>query len=165
MATIKVTNSSSKTGSLENYLKQEHKTQDILMTGKDCDPSNFSRDFEITKLAHDKPDGRQHKHIIQAFAPGEVSPKQAHEIGNEMLKDKYFEGFQAVVVTHVDKDHIHNHIVVNTVNMDTGMKLHQSQQDLKHIKEISNDLCRERGLNEIKLEPSESRFRAWQRFN
>ncbi len=102
-AIIKASNGGSKggTGGLEGYLKKEGKTEEKLMYGKDCDVKDFAKDFQITKELYEKTTGRQHTHFIQSWRPGEVTAKQANEIGQEFLKHEKFNGFQAVVITHI----------------------------------------------------------------
>ena len=79
---------------------------------------------------------------MHRFSPTDkLTYKQAHEIGLKMAE--YFKDFQVVVATHIDRKHIHNHIVINTVNFRTGLKFHQSKYDLQKIKDYSNKICKE----------------------
>jgi len=150
MPSLKITkNKSGSTAKLENYLKKEEKTNQQLMSGKDCDQENFTKDFFITKNIYDKLNGRQHYHLIQSFKPGETNPNEAHEIGQKLLKHKSFEGFQAVVITHTDKDHIHNHIVINSVSQINGKKFHTMKSDLQSWKNFSDKLAEKKGLSVI----------------
>ena len=97
------------------------------------------------KNMYKKLTGREKIHFVQSFSPTDkLTYEQAHEIGRKMAE--YFKGFQVVVATHKDRNHIHNHILINTVNFETGLKFHQSKQDLQKIKEFSNTLCKEYGL-------------------
>ena len=141
-AIIKASNGGSKggTGGLEGYLKKEGKTEEKLMYGKDCDVNNFAKDFQATKELYNKTEGRQHKHFIQSWGKGEVTAEQANKIGQEFLSHEKFKGFQAVVITHTDKENIHNHIVINSVNLETGKKFQQSKQELESLKEFSNKI-------------------------
>ena len=141
-AIIKASNSKSQGGTagLEKYLKQEGKTEQTLMYGQDCDVKNFAKDFEMTKNIYEKTGGRQHTHFIQSWRPGEITPGQAHEIGKEFLQNNKFKGFQAVVITHIDREHIHNHIVINSVNLETGLKYHQTKNEYQQLKDFSNEI-------------------------
>ena len=141
-AIIKASNGGSKGGTagLEGYLKKEGKTEEKLMYGKDCDVKDFAKDFQATKELYNKTEGRQHKHFIQSWGKGEVTAEQANKIGQEFLKHEKFKGFQAVVITHTDKENIHNHIVINSVNLETGKKFQQSKQELESLKEFSNKI-------------------------
>lgn len=148
MAVIKITSSKSATGALENYLKQEEKTEELLISGKDCDGNNFSSDFKAIKDLYDKNEGRQHFHIVQSFIPGEVTPQAAHEIGVK-LAEKCFKGHQVGIVTHIDKEHVHNHLVVNIVSFETGLKHQSGPKELKDLRETSDKLCLENNLTII----------------
>jgi hypothetical protein len=149
MATIKISSAKSGTGSLEKYLKQEEKTEQLLMSGKDCDIENFAKDFQTTREIYEKKEGRQHYHIIQSFVPGEVSPGQAHEIGQKFANQKQFEGFQVAIVTHKDKEHIHNHIVVNAVNFETGKKYNSNAKSLYELRNVNDEICKQNQLSVI----------------
>jgi len=150
------------TGGLEGYLKQEQKTEQILMYGKDCDVNNFSKDFKDTQKLYDKTEGRKHIHIVQSFNPNDkISPQEAHEIGKEMLNSPKFEGHQAVVITHIDKDHIHNHIVINSVNLEDGSKYQSSKKDLYELRDYSDKLCVKYGLEPEKKQEREGQVRAY----
>lgn len=89
------------------------------------------------------------RHLIQAFSPGEVTPKQAHEIGmklaNEVLGGKY----EFVLTTHIDKGHIHNHIIFNSVSFVDYRKYHSNKQSYHFIRRTSDRLCKEYGLSVI----------------
>lgn len=154
MATIKITASKGGTANLENYLKKESKTEEKLITGHDCDSSKFAKSFEITRNLNNQTTGREHYHIVQSFAKGETTAEQAHEIGNKLAKSENFKGFQAVVITHKDKEHIHNHIVINSVSFETGKKYVSNAKSLYRIRDFSDNLCKEYGLQivEKKLE-------------
>lgn len=80
-------------------------------------------------------------HFVQAFSPNdELSYETAHEIAMK-IAEKYFKGYQVVVATHQDKEHIHSHFVVNTVNFETGKKIQFSNKDLESLKAYSNKLA------------------------
>ena len=102
-----------------------------------------------TKAQYGKEDGVQYYHIIQSFRPGEVSPELALEIARTLVEE-HMPGYQAVIGVHVDKEHIHAHIIFNSVNADTGEKYHSSPQSYyRQIRAISDRLCREHGLSVI----------------
>ncbi len=96
-----------------------------------------------------KEDGGQYYHIIQSFKPGEVTPELALEIAKEFAEE-HLSGFETVIGVHVDKEHIHAHILFNSVNADTGEKYHSNAQSYyRHIRAASDRLCREHGLSVI----------------
>lgn len=147
MAVIKVTNSKGKVGNVINYITKLEKTEEKLISGKDCNPLTAKEEMEITKGLYNKKDGRQYVHFIQSFNPGDnVDPKQAHEIGRKWA-EKNFKGHEVLIATHIDKGHIHSHFVVNSVNFENGKKFQQSRKDLQKLKEHSNELSREHGLS------------------
>ena len=91
----------------------------------------------------------QYYHMIQSFRPGEVSPELALEIARTLVEE-HLPGYQAVIGVHVDKAHIHAHILFNSVNAETGEKYHSSPQSYyRQIRAISDRLCREHGLSVI----------------
>lgn len=132
------------------YIKNPRKTLPHLISGFNCDSENAYSNFVITKRIYDKESGRQYIHFTQSFSPDDkLSPELAHQIGNELLNSGYFNGFQVVHATHLDRNHIHNHFVVNTVNLDNGLKWHKSASDLAKLKEFSDELCLKYNLSVI----------------
>ena len=91
--------------------------------------------------------GREKLHFIQSFNPEDnLTYETAHEIANKMANE-FFNGFQVVVATHQDTEHIHSHFVVNSVNFETGKKIQFSQKELERLKQYSNKLCMQYGLS------------------
>lgn len=131
-----------------NYVTKESKTTSHLTTGINCSPESAFDEMMITKQMYNKEDGRQFVHFTHSYSDKEkISPELAHEISLKLLEiDDRFKGFQIVAATHIDKDHIHTHFVLNTVNMETGRKWRQSNKELEELKEYSNQLCAEYGL-------------------
>lgn len=126
--------------------KTDHK---ILTAHQNCDPGREFRQMMDTKRDVGKMDGRQCYHIIQSFKPGEVSPDLALEIAKEFAAE-YLPDYEVVIGTHVDKGHIHSHLVFNSVNAQTGEKYHITTQEYyRQIRAISDRLCREHGLSVI----------------
>lgn len=145
MAIIKFINNKVSLKKTLNYICKEEKTDKKLISGKDCIPEMAYEEMMTVKKMYKKLTGREKIHFVQSFSPNDkLTYEQAHEIGVKMAE--YFKGFQVVVATHIDREHIHNHIVLNTVNFETGLKFHQSKQDLQKIKELSNKICKEYGL-------------------
>lgn len=132
------------------YVLNGDKTQEQVLTAHlNCDPGFAYQQMMDTKRAVGKTDGRQAYHIIQSFAPGEIPPELAFELAQEFAKE-HLAGYQVVIGTHVDRRHIHSHIVLNSVNMDTGAKYVSTRQNYyAQIRAISDRLCREHGLSVI----------------
>ena len=124
------------------------KTQEQILTARlNCDPGHECRQILETKRAVGKEGGVQYYHLIQSFQPGEVTPELALEIAREFAEE-HLPGYQTVIGVHVDKEHIHAHILFNSVNADTGEKYHSNAQSYyRQIRAISDRLCRERGLS------------------
>ncbi len=116
---------------------------------QNCDPGLEYREMMDTKRAIRKLDGRQCYHIIQSFKPGEVTPELALEIAKEFAAE-YLADYEVVIGTHIDKGHIHSHLIFNSVNTQTGEKYHITTQEYyRQIRGISDRLCREHGLSVI----------------
>lgn len=141
-----------------HYVLNGDKTNEQILTAYlNCDPGHACRQMLDTKRAMGKTDGVQYYHIIQSFKPGEVTPELALEIAREFAAE-HLPGYQAVIGVHVDKEHIHAHILFNSVNADTGEKYHSNAQSYyRQIRAISDRLCREHGLSVIvQGEPSKA---------
>lgn len=152
MAVIKRIASKATPRKIVSYLTQEEKTEEKLIGGKDCDPDNVVNDFNMTQELYGKTGGVKYHHIIQSFSPKDnITPEKAHEIGKE-LAESQFKGFEVFVVTHKDKDHIHNHLVVNSVSFENGLKYNASNKSLWDIKRESNRLCERENLKTLDLE-------------
>lgn len=145
------------TKSLSNqlkYLEKEGKTIDELKEGINCTTDNVEREFNIIKNLYNKTEGKQYYHFTQAFSPEDnINPNKAHELGREWI-ERNIKGHQVYMVTHIDKNHIHNHFVINSVNMDNGLKLQINPSKLMGMKKDSNRLCDREKLSKINLEPN-----------
>ena len=101
-------------------------------------------------------------HFIQSFAPGEVTPEQAHEIGCEFARRLFGEDFEVVVGTHLDKAHPHNHIIVNSVSRIDGHKYHSSPESYYNdVRGTSDELCRENDLSVIAPQGKGKHYAEW----
>ena len=148
-----VTKILARNGGLEQaiqYALNGDKTEGRILTAhQNCDPGLEYRQMMDTKRDIGKMGGRQCYHIIQSFKPGEVTPELALEIAKEFASE-YLTDYEVVIGTHVDKDHIHSHLVFNSVNSQTGKKYHvTSQEYYRQIRAISDRLCQEHGLSVI----------------
>ena len=132
-----------------DYVLNGDKTDGHILTAHfNCDPGREYREMMKTKLETGRLDKRQCYHIIQSFKPGEITPELALEIAKAFVQE-HLDGFEVVIGTHVDRHHIHSHIVFNSVNADTGEKYHSTQQSYyQQIRAISDRLCREADLRD-----------------
>lgn len=139
---------------------QQRKTTDKLISGKDCMPESCEYEFAEVKKAFGKTDGRTYYHMIQSFSPDDrITPEQAHEVGLQMAE--LFEGYQVLVVTHTNKAHTHNHLVINSVNFENGKKLTISNQELEDIKNYSNSICLKNGWDVTEAKTRRNRNPKW----
>ena len=130
------------------YVMQEKKTAwegAPLVSGINCQPQSVYDDFLNTKLLYHKDDGVMFYHMVQSFPKGAaVDPRQAHEAARRLAE--YFDGCEVLVCTHVDREHIHSHCVINSVNFDTGKKLHMAKEQLQELMRRNDAICLEMGL-------------------
>lgn len=121
-----------------------------------CDWQSPTSQMRKTKERFGKPGGRLAYHLEQSFKEGEVTPELAHKIGVELARELFGDRYEVVVATHVDKVHIHNHILLNSVSFADGKKFHQPNSFYEnHIRKVSDALCQKYGLSIIKeAEPS-----------
>ena len=156
MAVNKTINKRTNThGAMRNcieYVLRQDKTSELLtyVTGPYChDEINYDlvyRTFLEEKKMWDKDSGRMYAHnIISWHKDEQITPEQALEFGKEFAEN-WFSGFQTLVAVHKDKDHIHCHLVTNSVSYEEGRKLHNTRKDLERMKQLTNQMCRERGL-------------------
>ena len=132
------------------YILNGDKTDNQILTAYfNCDPGWAYRQMMDTKRDVGRTGGRLAYHIIQSFEPGEVTPELALEIAKEFVRENLSD-YEVVIGTHVDKGHIHNHILLNSVNSRTGKKAHFSERDYyERIRARSDELCRKHGLSVI----------------
>ena len=130
------------------YVMQEKKTAwegKPLVSGINCQPQSVYDDFLNTKLLYHKDGGVMFYHMVQSFPKGAaVDPRQAHEAARRLVE--YFDGCEVLVCTHVDREHIHSHCVINSVNFDTGKKLHMAKEQLQELMRRNDMICQEMGL-------------------
>jgi len=130
-----------------NYIKNPAKTEPHLVGGKECSPDTAFNEFVMTKQNFKKETGRQFIHFVQSFSPHDkATPEVINEIGKKLLDHEAFKGFQVVYATHTDKEHLHNHFIINSVSFTTGRKWQLSKEWLEELKEYSDELCRDYGL-------------------
>lgn len=160
MAIIKFTSGKINPRTVINYVCNKEKTTDKLISGKDCMPESCEYEFAEVKKAFGKTDGRTYYHMIQSFSPDDrITPEQAHEVGMQMAE--LFEGYQVLVVTHTNKAHTHNHLVINSVNFENGKKLTISNQELEEIKNYSNSICLKNGWDVTEAKTRRNRNPKW----
>ena len=135
------------------YCIQAHKTvldeRTVFVTGVNCVTEMAHESFLATQNIFDhSPDGPRFYHYVQSFSPDEdVSPETVHEIGLELAKA--FGNREVLVATHIDKEHLHNHFVVNAYDLDTGIKLRANLDLLCELRNESDEICKAYGLSTL----------------
>ena len=141
-------------GRVIRYVSQEKKTMDETgrryLSGVNCTPELAQKSFMATKNLYGKADGIFFYQYVQSFSPKEeVTPEEAHQIAQE-LAERFFPGCEVLVATHMDTEHLHSHLIVNSVHPDTGKKLHFTPNTLEQMRKVSDQLCEEHGLSTLK---------------
>ena len=130
------------------YVMQKKKTTwegAPLVSGINCQPQSVYDDFLNTKLLYHKDGGVMFYHMVQSFPKGAaVDPRQAHEAARRLAE--YFDGCEGLVCTHVDREHIHSHCVINSVNFESGKKLHMAKEQIQELMRRNDMVCQEMGL-------------------
>ena len=131
MAIVKaIKNSHSDIKHIINYVTKKEKTiGKKLCSAYNCNIDTAAKEMQITKELYNKTKGRTYKHFVQSFPPNEqITPEQAHELAKEFVEQTpLFSDFEVIYATHVDKDHIHTHFVVNSVSFVDGHKIQISK--------------------------------------
>lgn len=136
------------TSAVMRYTMQDKKTEfegQQLVTGINCQPESVYADFMTTKRLYHKTDGVLFYHMVQSFPKGEsVDPVTAHAAALKLAE--YYEGYEVLVCTHTDREHIHSHFLINSVNFDTGRKLHIAKEQLQELRQRNDMVCKEFSL-------------------
>ena len=134
--------------SVMRYVSQVNKTLwngQQLVSGIGCQPETAFDEFLSTKLLHHKDGGVMFYHMVQSFPKGaDVDPRTAHEAARRLAE--YFEGCEVLVCTHVDREHIHSHCIINSVNFETGRKVHMADEQIQELRIRNDQICEELGL-------------------
>ncbi len=141
MATTKLGNTKSASRAI-NYAEKRAEEK----SGLNCDVDYAKSAFKQTRALYGKENGVQAHTVIQSFKPGEVTPEQCNQLGLE-LAEKIAPNHQVAIYTHTDREHVHNHIVINSIDLETGKKYQSNKQQRDFIKQTNDDICREHGLS------------------
>ena len=125
-----------------NYAKNGEKTEHgILVSGINCLPEKAYEEMLLIKKNFQKEDGRLGYHFIQSFKGKEVSAGECNDIGMELAQSLWGDKYQVLICTHIDKDNVHNHIILNSVSFIDGSKYHNSNVEVALVRETNDDLC------------------------
>ena len=150
------------------YAANPEKTEQLFFTSAiNCDSCETAfAEMQATKRRFGKLGGVVGYHFIQSFAPGEVTPEQAHRIGVEFAERLFGKRYEAVIGTHLDKAHLHNHVVVNSVSFVDGKKYHSSPGSYYfEVRSTSDILCRENDLSTITPQGKGKHYAEWKAEN
>ena len=133
-----------------DYICNPEKTDGTLLVHSyGCSPETADMEFEWTRQKAREPGPHLARHLIQSFAPGETTPEQAHEIGKQLADEVLGGRFEYVLTTHIDRNHIHNHVLFNDVSFVDFKHSHVNRQWNNRTRRISDRLCEEHGLSVI----------------
>ena len=131
------------------YITNPAKIYEVSRINCSGSNSNTLEQFRLLRLAFNQNKGIIAHHFIQSFSPNDnITPETVHRFGVEYVK-QCFPNYQVVVSTHIDKEHLHNHIIVNSCNMITGKKFYDNKESMKSNRDISDKLCRKYGVSVI----------------
>jgi hypothetical protein len=120
-----------------------------LISGQNCVAETAQKEFMATKILYGKDTGIFYKHYVQSFKPDtETTPQEIHQIAVELAE--YFKGFEVLIATHIDDDHWHSHLIVNSVNAETGLKIQFNEKSLNELRQLSDKICKAHGLETLK---------------
>lgn len=155
MGVLKFSSASSQRNTCANikeYLEKNDRAS-LESTFNVIDEKNWDEEFQRTKEIYDKKDGRQYTHIIQSFDKESDNPnytkENVHQAGKDLAEEYANQGYQIVVVTHTDTDNLHNHIIINSVNFETGKKIDISKDDIEELHKKNDEICEKHGLRTL----------------
>ncbi|OJT30964.1 relaxase/mobilization nuclease domain-containing protein [Staphylococcus ureilyticus] len=141
MATTKISSTKSTSRAI-NYAEKRAEEKSAL----NCDIDYAKSSFKATREMYGKTDGNEGHVVIQSFKPNEVTPEQCNQLGLE-LAEKIAPNHQVAVYTHNDTDHVHNHIVINSIDLETGKKFNNNKKALHDIRQANDEVCRSHNLS------------------
>jgi len=143
------THTAGKMKAVLGYVSKEKKTKyedRRFVSGVNCSPQTAYEEMKNTKQLHGKTGGRLYYHLVQSFPKGyDIKPELAHQIALEFT-ERAFKDYECVVATHIDREHIHSHIVLNSVSFQTGNKYHSNLNDVRELMKLSDEICKQHGV-------------------
>lgn len=132
-----------------------------FVTGINCNPLTAYEEMISTKRRYNKLDSIQAFHAVQSFLPGEITPDKAHEMGIKLAQELWGNRFEVVVATHVNKQHIHSHFVINSVSYTDGKRYYDNKTTYKLLRDTSDRLCQEHGLRIVEPKSRGKPYYVW----
>ena len=150
MAVIKIKNIKTNLQAVLNYGKNGEKTEHgILVSSINCNVDTAYEEMALTKKFFHKEGKTLGYHIIQSFKGNEVPSEKANQIGIKLAEELWGDKYQVVICTHINKQNVHNHIILNSVSFIDGKKYHNSNVEIAFMKDASDRLCLNYGLSII----------------
>lgn len=144
------------------YINHDTTTEEKhFVSGINCNPLTAYQEMIATKRLYNKLDSIQAFHAVQSFAPGEISPTVAHEVGIKLANELWGDRFEVVVATHVNKQHIHSHFVINSVSFKDGKRYYDNKNTYKKFRDTSDKLCLEYGFKVVEPKNTGKPYYAW----
>ena len=142
MAVMKIKTIKNNLQAVINYGKNGDKTDNgVLVSSVNCFVNTAYEEMALTKKFFHKENKTLGYHIIQSFKGNEVSPKTANQIGKELAEELWGDKYQVIICTHINKENVHNHLILNSVSFVDGKKYHNSNSEIAFMKEASDNLC------------------------
>lgn len=137
-----------------DYARNADKTEkEFYVSGINCEPDSAYEEMQDAKDFYHKNDKILAFHGYQSFVQGEVSPEIAHKIGVQLAHEMWGDRFQVIVTTHLNTNHIHNHLLINSVSFKDGLKYYSNRTNTARLRHISDEICMEYGLNVLEEKP------------
>lgn len=150
MAVIKIKNITNNLQKVIDYAKNGDKTDNgVLVSAINCNKDFVYEEMALTKKFFHKEGNRLGYHIIQSFKGNEIPAEKANKIGLKLAEDLWVDKYQVVICTHINKENVHNHIILNSVSFIDGKKYHNSNAEIAFLKELSDRLCLKNGLDVV----------------
>lgn len=150
-----INNKSQTSGGMRNvlaYVRKAEKTEvedKKYVTALNCSADTAYEEFNATKSLYHKKGGRLYYHLVQSFPSGyEIIPELVHKIAVEFA-EKAFKEYECVVATHIDREHIHSHIVFNSVSFEDGRKYHSDKNTVQELMNLSDEICQKYGVQTL----------------
>ena len=153
MAVMKIKTIKSNLQAVINYGKNGDKTDNgILVSSINCSVQTAYEEMSLTKKFFHKENKTLGYHIIQSFKGNEVTPEKANKIGQELARELWGDKYQVIICTHINKENVHNHMILNSVSFVDGKKYHNSNEEIALMRDTSDRLCLKYGLSIVETE-------------
>lgn len=142
-----------------DYVRNSDKTEkQFYVSGINCEPDSAYEEMQDTKKFYHKEDKILAFHAYQSFKEGELTPELAHKIGIQFANEMWGDRFQVIITTHLNTNHIHNHLVLNSVSFKDGLKYYDNHTNYSKMRHLSDEICKEYGLSVLEEKPTKKKL-------